>query len=469
MISPRQVLKATFERYPGVKKTAERLIATVPLSTRLGREFWSWYAFFEESEQWSARQLADYQFDCLRALLSTLLQTSRFYQQRLASLDVQSLNTLQQFQAQVPVLSREQFRENHSDILSSVWKQLRVAKSQTSGTTGMALQFYHLAQDHAREWAAICHQWQRVGYIPGESYRAEFRGLTSPGKLVEVFPSMNMLRCSILNMKTQHVRYYAEEIRKHQRITFYHGYPSALYLLAREISNSDIDFPQPQAILLASEVVYGWQLSQIRAAFPNSKLFAHYGCAERTVLGGWCEHRQEYHILPQYSIVEVDETTSEIVGTNLFNTVNGFVRYCMTDTVLKVEQKPCPDCGRPYIPRLVKLGGRSEDYLYSPQNGWIPPAIITYPLKALNVIQEIQFYQKERGKIIIRYTVIPQSDPLHLEAELSHIETDLHHLFGKSMRFYPEQVEGFERSRSGKFKWIICELEEKPSRQNRTS
>ena len=363
----RERLRDTLKQYPNVKQIAKRLMALVPLSVRLGKEFWTWYAFFEESEQWSVDQLAAYQIDRLRTLLYELSQTSKFYQQRLSGVVIQHVDTLEQFQAQISTLSRSEFRNNYADIQSSLLEEQRVVKSQTSGTTGMALQFYHPAKDGAREWAAICHQWKRVGYIPGKSRRAEFRGLTAPGKLVEVYPNRNMIRCSILNLKNQHVCHNADEIRKH-KIDFYHGYPSALYLLAKEVCNSGIDFPQPKAILLASEVVYDWQLIQIQTAFPNSKLFAHYGCAERTVLAGWCEHRQEYHVLPQYSLVEVDKATSEIIGTNLFNAVNGFVRYRMTDTVLEVKQEPCPDCGRSYIPRLVKLGGRSEDYLYSPQN-----------------------------------------------------------------------------------------------------
>ena len=322
------------------------------------------------------------------------------------------------------------------------------------------MQFFHLAKDEQREWAAICHQWKRVGYLPEKSRRAEFRGLTTAGKIMDIFPEKNMVRCSILDLKPEHIRYYAEKLRDF-RIDFYHGYPSALYLLAVQICNMGIDFPQPEAILLASETVYDWQIEQIRAAFSKSKLFAHYGCAERTVLAGWCEYRQEYHSLPQYALVEVDETTLEVIGTNLFNTINGFVRYRMTDTVLEVANGTCPDCGRAYAPRLVQLGGRSEDYLYSPLNGWISPAIVTYPLKALQAIQEIQFTQKEKDILEVRFTVRP-GRALLLETDLMHIEADLFRLFGEEMKFQFEQVEDFERSPSGNLSGSTANLKNYP-------
>lgn len=456
----KQILKDTIKKYPKIVETARKLVASVPLSIRLGKEFWVWYAFFEESEQWNRTQIYDYQITTLHRLLNELSVTSNFYKKRLSGIKINDINTIEEFQLKVPTLSRQEFIDNYLEIRSKLWKKQNLVQSQTSGTTGMALQFYHTAQDAMREWAAICHQWKRVGYDPATSRRAEFRGLTTPGKIVEFFPEHNMLRCSVLHLKAEHLRYYADEIRKAQ-IGFYHGYPSALYLVAREICRSGIDFPQPQALLLASEQVYDWQIDQIKQAFPNAKLFAHYGCAERTVLGGWCEYRQLYHILPQYSIVEVDQKTSEVIGTNLFNTVNGFVRYKMTDNILSYDPDVCSDCSRPYTP-LVTLGGRTEDYLYSPQNGWIPPAIVTYPLKSLKTLHEIQFLQKKRDEIRVLYTVRDPKDLIKIKNEVSIIEAGLHELFGKDMNIVFEEADNFSRSKSGKYKWIICELEEMP-------
>jgi phenylacetate-CoA ligase len=441
---------------------ATRLMAAIPLSSRLGRSFWEWYAFFQESESWSLAQLQEFQLGRLRDLLQELAASSTFYEERLANVSIGRISSLDDFRACVPTLTRSEFKNNHGGILSSSRKSKRLVKSQTSGTTGMAIQFCHTKDDQAREWAAICHQWKRTGYSPGVSRRAEFRGLTSPGRLVEEYPHQNMLRCSILNLKKQHVMYYADEIRD-ARMEFYHGYPSALYLLASEIIHGKIAFPQPKAVLLASEIVYEWQVARIQEAFPEARIFAHYGCAERTVLAGWCEYRREYHVMPQYGLLEIDEETSEVIGTNLFNAVNGFVRYRMTDTVLKAEDTPCPDCHRPYVPRLVELGGRTEDFLFSPDHGWIPPAIVTYPLKSLKAIRELQFVQKERAEIRVRYTTLSQDGGV-LERELEQIGAGLRGLFGAGMSFKYEKVEEFEKGATGKFKWIVCELEEVPAR-----
>ena len=462
-------LRKLLDDYSPIERLASELMAVVPLSKRLGSRFWEWYAFFQESEAWSLEQVREFQFSRLRDLLLELAATSKFYRGRLEGVNIEEITSLEAFRARVPTLAKSEFRNNYEDIFGSSHQSKKLVDAQTSGTTGMAIQFHHLAKDHAREWAAICHQWKRVGYSPGTSRRAEFRGLTSPGRLVELHPHQNMMRCSILHLRKPQVVYYADRIRD-AKMEFYHGYPSALYLLASEILSGNVEFPQPRGVLLASESVYDWQVARIQEAFPKARIFAHYGCAERTALAGWCEYRREYHVLPQYGLLEIDDKTSEIVGTNLFNAVNGFVRYRMTDTVARVDHAPCPDCHRPYTPRLIELGGRTEDYLFSPANGWIPPAIVTYPLKSLRTIREVQFVQRERDEICVRYAVIsreagvPERADGALERELEQLGAGLRDLFGADMRFKFEAVGEFERGATGKFKWIVCELEEGPAR-----
>ena len=451
-------MKEFLNNYPRVKQMARKMVSVVPLSKRLGREFWEWYSFFEESEQWTVDQLRQFQVERIRLLLSELVRTSVFYRNRFDTTDVNSISSLDEFRAKTPSISRKEFRDNYAQILSASWPNNRAVPVKTSGSTGMPLQFYHRADDWAREWAAICHQWKRVGYDPSKSRRAEFRGMTSSNKIIDAYPEQNKIRCSILHMEPKHVRHYGEAIRSYN-VDFFSGYPSAIYLLAKEVSSSVTDFPQPTAILLASETIYDWQLNQIRSAFPSAKVFAHYGCAERTVLAGWCEDRNEYHVLPQYAFVEVDPTTSEIIGTNLYNTINGFVRYRMTDTALHTDVDSCR-CGRQYSPRLSKIGGRTEDYLYSPTNGWIPPAIIDLAFyQALKAIEETQFFQRERNRLVVRYTVSSRSNDFQLESDLRHISAGVYDLFGQDMIIQFERVEGFPRGITGKFKWIVSELE----------
>lgn len=452
------MISSVLQRFPEIERLARRLVSLYPLSSRLGPAFWKWYAFFEESETWTAEKMQSFQFGQLRNLLARLADSSPFYAQRLAKVPVAELKSVEDLRKFVPALSRQEFAAHYSELRNRDFRRNACQPCSTSGTTGNALEFFHSAADRRREWAAICHQWKRVGYDPARSRRAEFRGLTPRGRLFQSYPDQNMVRFSILDLRKDALPRMAEVISK-EDLRFYHGYPSALYLLARETVASGIRFPQPAAILLASEMVYEFQVEQIQAAFPESRIFAHYGCAERTVLAGWCEHRRVYHVLPQYSIAEVDAGTGEIVGTNLFNDVNGFVRYRMTDTAAGVEAGPCPACRRAYTPVFATLDGRQEDYLFSRDTGWIAPAIVTYPLKHLHSIQELQFCQQSPDQIDLNYVLRPTATREGAARELAEIETGLRVLIGKAPRLQFQQVEEIARGRTGKYKWIVSKLD----------
>lgn len=445
-------------KFPKAERLARQMVSLYPLSARLGSAFWDWYAFLEESQNWTVQELEEFRFQRLQSLLVCLRATSPFYAKRLAGVSIPELRTGEDLRRQIPALTRQEFAENYPELRSRNYRQRRCYRYSTSGTTGNALQFLHPAENRQREWASICHQWKRVGFDPVRSRRAEFRGLTPPGTLFQQFVDQNMVRFSILDLRRDALPAMRDVIVS-KRLRFYHGYPSAIYLLADEIIRGGMGFPEPEAILLASEMVYDFQLDRIQTAFPNARLFAHYGCSEWTVLAAWCEHRRAYHVLPQYSLVEIDGSTGEIIGTNLYNDVNGFVRYRMTDSASGVETVPCAACKRPYATVINRIDGRREDYLFSRERGWVAPAIVTYPLKQLHDIRELQFHQEDPDTITLRYVLRPAATPEQATRELMEIETGLRRLIGKSTRLVFERVQEIPRSPTGKYKWIVSRLD----------
>lgn len=436
--------------HPIVETLARRLIASVPYSMRLGAPFFYWYSLLLASEEWGVERIQAYQRELLIAMLTKVGQSSPYYKKMLTGISPKT--AADDLGLYLPVMTRVEYRNEYDRIRSPKF-QGKLTSASTSGTSGNALQFFHTYQDNMREWAAICHQWRRVGYDPLCSIRAEFRGLVAGSGIVQRFPESRMLRCSILHLKTDHVRHYAEACAK-ENVQFIHGYPSAIFLLAQEMLASGIRFAGIRGVMLASEMVYPHQVQSIRAAFPNAKVTAHYGNAERIALGAWCEHKETYHLLPLYAYVEVDKLDGAVIGTNLFNTVNPFIRYRMSDIVTGAKNESCASCGRYAMPLCSDIQGRSEDYLFSPQRGWIPPAIVTYPLKSLQKVHEIQFYQKERNSIELRYTSRYAGDCLD---EINTIRQGLREILG-DMQVIPIRHEVLERGRTGKFKWIVSEL-----------
>lgn len=448
MHSMRKKIEARLRAIPGLESAVRHLKAAVPYQYRLGRHFFEWYQRFEEAESWSAERTADYRRELLVRLLQNLKDHHPTYREILRGHEpAQAADNLAFV---FPVLTRSGFRATPSrPELAS-----RVSPASTSGTTGNALQFFHDAEDNQREWAAICHQWRRIGFDPVVSRRAEFRGLVPAGQLVQKFPEYNMLRCSILDLGRDSVRHYASVCRDN-RIEFLHGYPSALDLLARTCLKEGIRFEGIRGIMLASEMVYPHQIEMIEQAFPAARLIAHYGNAERVALGAWCETERTYHMLPLYSMIEVQDDGC-LVGTNLFNAVNPFIRYQMSDRVTPAKSNVCAACGRYADPLVLTVDGRAEDYLYSPVRGWIPPAIITYPLKNLQVVREIQLVQREEDSVELRYCTEGDLDE---RSEIADIAAGLERIL-TGVTIVPVRYESLNRGGSGKFRWLVSELEQ---------
>jgi hypothetical protein len=63
----------------------------------------------------------------------------------------------------------------------------------------------------------------------------------------------------------------------------------------------------------------------------------------------------------------------------------------------------------------------------------------------------------------VRYSLPEETgDPHTLQTEKQQVGTGLQQLFGAATHITWEQVDGFARGPSGKFQWIICELQPAP-------
>lgn len=442
---------------PAVRRFVGAIIRQVPARLRLGREFWHWFEFFEESSSWDASELTAFQEARLNELLNSIRASSPFHEERLSKAGLTGHVSIDQFRSQIPVMDRLAFRYTLEKANRAPKNASDLAVCHTSGTTGRALQFSHLRKDWFREYAALAHQWSRVGYSPATSVRAEFRGTTSDGRLVEYFPERNVVRFNIRSLQREQLSMFADVCAKEQ-VSHLHGYPSALHILGKAIVRGEVRFPQVEGVLLASEQIHDWQLQVIREAFAPARVYSHYGCAERTVLAGWCEQRDEYHVLPQYSLVEIEPHTKEILGTNLFNVINPFLRFRMGDIAADISEEPCPGCGRWLLPRFGRIEGRLEDYIFSVERGWIAPALLTHPLKDNLAIDEVQFVQDDARTVEVRYT-IASADEKMISSEADSLRAAVAELLGGSSAVELKRVEGFERGPTGKFKWIVSSLD----------
>jgi phenylacetate-CoA ligase len=439
-----------------LKQGLKYAYCAIPLPIRYGKVFRETYKFLQESQWWSKEQLEEYQLQQLSKLLQHAYENVPYYRgvfdkRGLKPKDIQDFKDLQM----LPYLTKEDFKNHFKELLATNINSKNLPMSHTSGTSGKPLQFYTSRSIGQKELAFIFHQWSRVGYEPEDS-RVEIRGaIIEHVNPVEFNPISKVLRLSPRVDNKETAEYYLKRIKKF-KTDFVHGYPSSIASFAQFIKKYDLPVPfQLKAVLFASEAVYDWERKIVSDVF-KCRVFSHYGMAEQVVLAAECEDSSYYHCLPQYGITEIDPRTHEIIGTSFLNYINPFIRYRTTDIAHTFASR-CNHCGREYYPVFEKIEGRIEDYITT-SRGLIGPAIITHPFKDLKTIKDTQIVQKSVHLIILRVVPWDIKDSVAHKTEVKQLSQNLQKILGADLQIKIEETEEIERTKSGKFKWIVSPL-----------
>ena len=452
------MIEKVYQKLPkSIQYAAKYAYGTIPISIRYGKVFRDTYAFLQESQWWSKEQLEEYQLEQLSKLLKHAYENVPYYrrvfdERGLKPKDIQDFNDLQQ----LPYLTKDIFKMHFKEIVARNHKLESLSLSHTSGTTGKALQFYKDPSEDQKEWAFVCHQWSRVGYKPGDT-RVQLRGAINQKEPVNYDPLTKVLWLSPYVDSKEIAEFYLKRMGQFG-VKFLHGYPGAIALFALMVKKHDLSIPfKLKAVLFASEVVYDWEREITQEAF-GCRVFDFYGLAEHVIMAAECESSHYYHCAPQYGITEIDPKTHEIIGTGFLNYVNPFIRYRTTDVATTPVSLKCTKCGRNYFPVFERIEGRLEDFIVTPQGAFIAPAIITHPFKDLKTIKDTQIVQKSMDTIILRVIPWDGTDSAAYKTEAEQLSRDLQKILGADMQIEIEETEEIERTKSGKFKWIVSDV-----------
>ena len=447
-----------FDMISGIKKIiksnyileafARRLYAIVPYRIRkLNREFYGFYNLLLDNELKNTMYIKKYQFESLKRIVDIAYYKTVFYKEKYdsAGFHPSMLNSISDLK-KIPILTKDEIRNNSKKMVRSDVSISHLKKAYTSGTTGKTLEIYEDDKTRLRELASIFYQWKRIGYIPGDG-RIEFRGFIDDNKDFIFLPDERVLRINIVKMDIHNIKTIIKRISK-SGYNFIHGYPSAIAKFAKLLKESQINY-QPKGIMLASEVLYDWQMSIIDEVFYCHKI-SHYGQTEKVALGAWKNDRL-YHFIPTYGIFETD-FENKIIATGFINEVMPIIRYQMSDIV---------DCildgsNDALYPVVKDIAGRQEDYTYNENGDLIPPAVVTFPFKHLYYINAAKIIQLELKLFDLVLEVKDQkilSDKLFKE-EVDMLIANLKKIYGQSIDINIKYVDQIDFTSNGKFRWI---------------
>ena len=194
-------------------------------------------------------------------------------------------------------------------------------------------------------------------------------------------------------------------------------------------------------------------------------MYSWYGHSEKLILAGEGSICENFHSNPFYGFTEIIDINDqpvttpgekgELVGTGFINTKMPFIRY-RTGDFAEFVGNVCPQCGHIGVTFSNIKGRWHGDRIYKSDNSIITTTALNLHNGIYNYIQNIQYYQNEKGKLIVR--VVPEKN---FTAEVKEkLYKELMEKVGQGLAIEIMEVDKVEYSKINKFQLLIQKIKE---------
>ncbi len=361
----------------------------------------------------------------------------------------------------VPCTTKEDIRTHGSQFIARTANRMFIRRARTSGTTGKPLALFRDRFSTVFENAMIWRLYRWAGVSPGD------RIATLRGYLVQAIDDMEgpfwrhnlplrRLIMSSYHINTDTASKYLEALKEFSPAAI-EAYPSSIYSLARYLKANGMEGLPLKAVFTSSETLYGFQREAIEGFF-RCRVFDLYGSAERVCAAGSCEHGS-YHLFGDYGITEFREIESgnggrvfEIVGTGLHNYAMPILRYRTEDRAFLPDRGFSCRCRRGF-PLIKKVESYRADEHLTTSDGRLLQSV-EQMAEGLENVLEYQVVQE--GPAFVRIRVVTSREFCRKDENL--IIRKAQERLGSSMRMAVEQVDAIERTKNGKYPFIVNKL-----------
>ena len=408
---------------------------------KYGADFKEHFEFLQSSsselrERYAASELEEF--------LSRVGESSEFYR-------IDKGATLQD----LPIIEKQHVLDNLNSIVAGI----PFKTNRSSGTTGQPLEVYYSRKAFQREYAYWWYHRSFNGVQRGDSvatfagHKVAYINRTKPPYWAMNY-SENQLIFSSYHMSGSSIGSYVTALNRFKP-KFIHGYPSSIYLVARQIVESGIalDF-EPRMVASASETLLDYQRATIKAAFGCSPSI-WYGNTELCGHVTECEYGK-LHSQPSHSAFRVVDRNGNdvkpggegtIVATNFSNDCMPLINYNTKDRVRLSKDQSC-ECSRGGL-ILDYLVGRVEDYVLTSDGRRI--GRLDHLFKDAKSILNAQIVQERPGSITIR---IERGNGYDSRIEKTVYDEALRRL-GKNTKVSFDYDTVIAKEKNGKFKFVL--------------
>lgn len=401
------------------------------------------------------------QLQAIRRIVKHAYSTSPFYRMRLdsAGIDPDLKYGLEDF-TRIPVLSRNDIRENFDSLCSTDFRKEDLQIAATSGTTDspaplarnrgclpdkLAVQLRFNMWAGARPGDRTMYFWGARQDLPKHpSWKWKF---VEQSLRRRVWAPTAVFNEEILDS-------YMRLMNKFKpQVIFAYSTPVTLfceYLLA-----SGKPYHQPKTVICTAEPLHDWQRATIQKAL-GCKAYQHYGTRDFGLVAAECVRQSGMHVNPAAAFIEqvsigVDGNLRELLVTDLLNLGMPLLRYRINDcTTAGPEQ--C-DCGCTY-PLIQPIIGRTLDNFFLADGSIVPGILLLRVSKQLPGLKQAQVIQHSFDQFEVKFV----TTELWSGHEPNVIASKLKSFCGSQIQVRFSQVDEIPREKSGKTRFCISHV-----------
>jgi phenylacetate-CoA ligase len=320
--------------------------------------------------------------------------------------------------SRVPVVNKLMLREYSLNERSS--KEKNRYYVATSGSTGEPFFLYISSDLMGHEWSHMHYIWAKLGYRSSD-LKLVFSGRNTLGNSKVKYDALRHSYAVDLYQESHIVAERLKQILSRQKISYLHGYPSAIYefsLFCRDHDTAlrDILSQQLKGVLLGSEYPMPIYRSTIEETFGIPSV-SWYGHTERCILAYEKHEQFVYHPFQTYGYAEALETEHndvwQLIGTSYYNRASPLIRYDTGDEVNGIRTRDG------ILEDFSIQRGRTGQFLIDKHNRKLPISgvVPSRCLRMMHHCRHLQLAQEKPGEIVILYVPINKEsmpDPVTL-------------------------------------------------------
>lgn len=368
--------------------------------------------------------------------------------------------------SKIPVLTKDIVREHFDELKCKDLDKRKWYLNTSGGSTGEPVK---VIQDNISWDSGMASKWffsTFAGKYPGDkevklwgSERDILKGsIGFKAKLKNLV--FNRILLNSFKMSGDDMRQYVEIINK-SKPTLIEAYVQSVYELARFIKSNEITVYSPQSVLTSAGTLYSGQQKLIEEVF-RVKVYNRYGSREVGDVACSCEEDEGLHVNVLTHHVEILDDKMQPckaaeIGQMYVTILNNYsmplIRYQIGDIAVPAKNEQC-SCGRG-LPLIGKVVGRVGSMIKT-KKGIFDSTALTTSFYYFESIKEYQVVQKRMDYIIVN--IVP-TDRVLWKHERDSVEEKLKKILGDEVVFDFQVVNKIEPSKSGKYLYIMSEVE----------